>query len=198
MDFQAAKAFIINKLSRELSDKLTYHGLHHTLDVLQTVEELCYLEGISDYEAILVKTAALFHDAGFIVGSHNHEEYSCQIARYYLPNFGYTSAEIDRINDMIRATKIPQSPKNKLSQLLCDADLDYLGRDDFYRIGDSLYQELKLREIIEEEAAWMEIQIDFLEKHSFFTETNKRRRAPKKAGYLEALRKERASAEKNE
>lgn len=34
MDYHAAKAFILDKLERELSDKLTYHGLHHTLDVL--------------------------------------------------------------------------------------------------------------------------------------------------------------------
>lgn len=196
MDYQAAKAFIVDKLRQELSDDLTYHGLHHTLDVLQTVEELCYLEDIDEYEAILVKTAALYHDAGFIIGSHNHEMYSCQIARCYLPDFGYSEEEIDRINEMIMATKIPQSPTNKLAQLLCDADLDYLGRDDFYRIGDSLFQELKSREVVAEDQAWMEIQIDFLERHSFFTETNKRRRAPKKANFLAELRKEKAASEK--
>lgn len=198
MDYQGAKSFIIDKLSRELSDKLTYHGLHHTLDVLQSVEELCYLEGVSDDDRILLKTAALFHDAGFMIGSNNHEAYSCLIASYYLPEYGYQKDEIERINQMIMATKIPQSPQDKLAQLLCDADLDYLGRDDFYSIGHSLYEELKLRSVVEEEMTWKKIQVDFLEQHEFFTDTNKRRRAPKKEGYLKKLREELIFLEKNQ
>ena len=198
MDYQRAKSFIIDKLSRELSPELTYHGLHHTLDVLNSVEELCHLEGITDYESLLVKTAALYHDAGFLIGSNNHEEYSCQIASYYLPAFGYTKKEISRINRMIMATKIPQSPQDQLSQLLCDADLDYLGRDDFYSIGHSLYEELRSRSVIEEEMTWKKIQVDFLEQHEFFTEANKRRRAPKKEGFLKELREELIFLEKNQ
>jgi predicted metal-dependent HD superfamily phosphohydrolase len=196
MDHQAAKTFIVEKLRQELSEALTYHGLHHTLDVLQTVEELCYLENIEPYETILVKTAALFHDAGFMVSAQDHEQYSCKIASHYLPDFGYSPEEIRRINEMIMATRIPQSPQDKLGQLLCDADLDYLGRDDFYRIGDSLYQELKTRAVVQETSAWMDIQIDFLEQHSFFTETNKRRRAPQKADFLKELHQEKAAIKK--
>ena len=86
------------------------------------------------------------------------------------------------------ATKIPQQPEDKLSQLLCDADLDYLGREDFYSIGNTLYQELKTRSVVEEESTWMEIQINFLEQHQFFTETNRRRRAPQKLAYLGELK----------
>ncbi len=188
MNYQGAKRFIIKKLEQELSDDLTYHGLHHTLDVLKSVIELCELERIPPYETALVKTAALFHDTGFIVGSHRHEEYSCQIAAHYLPRFNYKEAEINRIQKMIMATKIPQTPEDKLSQLLCDADLDYLGREDFYSIGNTLFQELKTRSIIEEETTWTEIQINFLEQHQFFTETNKRRRAPQKLAYLGELK----------
>ena len=197
MDYQGAKAFILDKLRKELSDDLTYHGLHHTLDVLRSVEDLCRLESIPKYEAVLVKTAALFHDSGFIIGSNRHEEYSCEIVAYYLPRFGYTDEEVTRIQEMILATKIPQSPKDKLSQLLCDADLDYLGRDDFYTIGNTLYQELKQRAIVEEEEAWMKIQISFLEQHRFFTETNKRRRTPKKQAFLQELKQGLSLSEKN-
>lgn len=198
MNYQAAETFIIEKLRQELPDDLSYHGLHHTLDVLETVEDLCYLEDINDYETKLVKTAALLHDAGFIVSNQDHEKYSCQIASYYLPGFGYSPEEIDRIKEMIMATKIPQSPKDKLAQLLCDADLDYLGREDFYRIGDSLYEELKSQKVIQGTQSWINLQIDFLEQHSFFTDTNKRRRAPKKAQHLNELRQEKEETKKNE
>ena len=46
MNFHAAKAYILDRLERQLSDQLTYHSLSHTLDVFHTTDELCDLEGI--------------------------------------------------------------------------------------------------------------------------------------------------------
>ena len=197
MNFHAAKAFILDKLERELSHKLYYRGVHHTHDVLNTIEELCYLEKVTPYEELLLKTAALFHDSGFIINNKEHERLSCQIARENLPGYGYTSAEIGRICGMIMATRIPQSPQNYLETLLCDADLDYLGRDDFYDIGSTLFEELKAYDVLQSKEAWNRVQVNFLEKHSFFTQTNKRRRAPKKQQYLEELKEVVAAYEKN-
>ena len=85
MNYHASKAFILDKLENELSDKLTYHGVHHTLDVLYITEELCFLERIGPYESILLKTAALFHDSGFTIGNEEHETLGCRIARAHLP-----------------------------------------------------------------------------------------------------------------
>ena len=188
MNFHAAKAFILDKLDRELSDVLTYHGLHHTLDVLHVAEELCYLEKISPYETLLVKTAALFHDSGFTVSGQEHERLGCQIAKMYLPEYGYTTSEIRKICGMIMATKIPQSPKNYLEQILCDADLDYLGRDDFYDIGNTLFAELRANKVLQNEQDWNRLQVKFLQGHSFFTRTARRRRVPRKQLYLNELR----------
>jgi uncharacterized protein len=196
MNFHAAKAFILDKLESELSDKLYYHGIHHTLDVLYTVEELCYNEKVTPYEEILLKTAALFHDSGFTVAPKEHEQLGCRIARNHLPAYGYTSQEIDRICGMIMATKIPQSPQNYLEEIMCDADLDYLGRDDFYEIGQTLFKELKAQQVLDSEEAWNRIQVNFLEQHSFFTSTNRRRRAPKKQQYLKELKEIVAQYEK--
>lgn len=189
MNYHAAKAFILDKLERELSDVLTYHGLHHTLDVLHVAEELCYLEKISPYETILVKTAALFHDSGFTVSGNEHERLGCQLAKLHLPVYGYTPSEIRRICGMIMATKIPQSPNNELEQILCDADLDYLGRDDFYDIGNTLFEELRANEVLQTEEAWNKLQVKFLSAHQFFTNTAKKRRAIRKKSYLNELKR---------
>ncbi len=197
MNYHAAKAFILDKLERELSEKLTYHGLHHTLDVLATTEELCYFEKVPPYESLLLKTAALFHDAGFTISNVTHEALGCDLARQHLPLYDYLPIEIDRICGMIMATKIPQNPHNYLEQIICDADLDYLGRDDFYTIGATLFEELKTYNVLHTEEAWNRLQVNFLEKHSFFTKTNRRRRAPRKQRYLEELKKIVATYEKS-
>lgn len=189
MNYHAAKAFILDKLRRELPGKLTYHGVHHTLDVLLITQELCLLESVGPYEALLLRTAALFHDSGFTVNNVNHETISCQIARDHLPRYGYAPAEIERICGMIMATRIPQTPNNFLEQIICDADLDYLGRDDFYDIGATLFEELKAFNILKTEEDWNRLQVRFLENHQFFTTTNLERRTARKQVYLEELRK---------
>lgn len=196
MDYRAAKAFIIDKLKRELSANLTYHGLHHTLDVFDVTKELCDIEAISARETVLLKTAALFHDSGFTINNKEHEMLGCQIAKQELPKFGYSATEIDQICGMIMATKIPQNPQNHLEAILCDADLDYLGRDDFFSIGNTLYQELKAYNVLQNEEAWNRLQVSFLEKHNFFTPTSLERRARKKAVYLDQLRSLVATYEK--
>ena len=197
MDYTAAKLFIFKKLENELPSNLTYHGLHHTQDVLQITEELCDFENVSDYEALLIKTACLFHDTGFLTSIIEHEKHSCEIAKKHLPRFGYSNNEIKRICRMIMATKIPQSPKNNLEEILCDADLDYLGRDDFFPVGKTLFKELKNLGMIEDELTWNKMQIKFLENHSFFTPTNIERRTNKKLAHLQQLKSNPTSGKKS-
>jgi len=187
LDYSAVKIFILKKLENELSNELSYHCKHHTEDVLKVTIQLCEYENISAYNTNLVKTACVFHDAGFIISRVEHEKYSCKLAKNYLPDFGYTFDEINLVCGMIMATKIPQSPKNNLEEIICDADLDYLGRDDFYKIGDSLFEELKIQGLIQSKFSWNEIQIKFLDSHTFFTDTNIKRRSAKKQTHLEQL-----------
>jgi predicted metal-dependent HD superfamily phosphohydrolase len=188
MNYHAAKAFILDKLARELSEKLTYHGLHHTLDVLKATKDLCIKETVTPQQAILLKTAALFHDSGFTISNKDHEELGCKIARSFLPQYNYSNEDIEQICGMIMATKIPQSPQNYLESILCDADLDYLGREDFYQIGNTLFEELKAYEILNNFESWNRLQVNFLEKHTFFTLTSRNRRNPQKRLYLYELK----------
>lgn len=184
MIFEKAKEFIIKKLERELPIQLKYHNIKHILDVYQASIKYAALEGVTDEDTILIKTASLLHDSGFIVQAENHEAISCTIAVEILPNFEYNSIQIDKIKGMIMATKIPQTPTNYLEQILADADLDYLGRADFEEISERLFQELKLPNRNE----WNKIQIAFFEKHSYFTKSAQELRSEKKQQNLDGIR----------
>ncbi|MBL7774519.1 MAG: HD domain-containing protein [Saprospiraceae bacterium] len=189
MDYRAAKHYILAKLRKELSDQLHYHGLHHTLDVLRVAKSLCETEGVSGKDVKLVKTAALFHDAGFVKNKHaGHEYEGCLMARDVLPGFNYSPDDIEAICGMIMATKIPQSPTNVLEEILCDADLDYLGRPDFYTIGETLFLELNAYQLIQGEEAWNRLQVNFLTAHRFHTRSNISLREPIKQQHLEGLK----------
>jgi len=184
MQFEKAKKFILAKLKKELTKNLTYHSLGHIKDVYKAAENLSQLENINDEEEMLLLTAVLFHDSGFLFSQKDHERLSCELARKHLPDFEYTHKEIERICGMIMATQIPQTPHNKLEQIICDADLDYLGRDDFFTIGDKLFDELVMYGIIDSEQEWNKLQVRFLEKHHYFTPSAKRLRKAKKAENL--------------
>ncbi len=188
MNYRAAKKYILNRLRTELSVHLYYHGLHHTLDVLKMATKIAMEEGIRGRDLVLVKTAALFHDAGFVKNKHaGHEAEGCIIVRDQLPALGYDSADIEKICGMIMATKIPQTPTNLLEEIICDADLDYLGRPDFYSIGNTLFKEMKVYHLISDEIAWNKLQVSFLSGHRFHTRTNKALRDPLKQQYLQLL-----------
>jgi hypothetical protein len=76
--------------------------------------------------------------------------------------------EIDAICEMIMATRIPQTPTNLMQEILCDADLDYLGRDDYFMISDRLLMEIKRTNDLNSND-WQKLQLDFFNKHQYFT-----------------------------
>ncbi|OOG78475.1 HD domain-containing protein [Flavobacterium sp. A45] len=161
---------VMNSLKENLAPFLTYHDWRHTEHVIRMSEYIAHKENITDEEILLIKTAALFHDAGFIYSvSDGHEEASIELAKDKLPQFGYTKIDIEIIAGMIRATSIPQEPKTKLESILADADLEYLGTDSFERIGTNLYYEIKHTKPNLSITEWNEIQIEFLQSHQYHT-----------------------------
>lgn len=184
-----AEHFIREKLKKELSPSLVYHGLHHTEDVLQAAMQIAEAEGLSEDDKQLLRIAVLFHDSGFTVSYKEHEKKGCALAQELLPPFEFSDSDIKRICGMIAATKIPQQPHTRLEQVICDADLDYLGRDDFYTTGNTLFEELKTFGIVSNEKDWTALQISFLESHTYHTNFSKQNRAPQKQKHLEALKK---------
>lgn len=187
MDYEGAIKYILDRLEKELPDHLLYHGHHHTIDVLEAVERIAKHESINEEGQRLLLVAAAYHDCGFIRSHLNHEETGCEIARETLPRFDFDQASIDSICDMIMATKVPQNPSGKLSNILCDADLDYLGRDDFEPIAGSLFSELNHLEIVKTEEAWNRIQVGFLKQHHYHTSYGKELRQPEKERHLKNL-----------
>jgi uncharacterized protein len=187
MDHQSAIDHILSRLQAELPSHLHYHGHHHTLDVLRAADHIGSQLGITDKEAHLLSVAAAFHDCGFLVTYSGHEAAGCEIARKMLPDFGFSSSDIELITEMIMATRVPQEPKTLLAEILCDADLDYLGREDFYTIGRQLFDEWMHVGIVMDEKTWNRIQVKFLSSHHYHTEYSRKLRTPVKETYLAEL-----------
>ena len=186
--FTGIRNSIISRLEKELDPRLGYHNLEHTIDVLEQSIRIAHEEGITDeHELLLLKTAAAYHDSGFLLTYKGHEEVSCELMVKDLKNV-FNQDDLDRICGMIRATKIPQTPHNLLEKIICDADLDYLGRDDFEPISRNLYTEFIAFKILPDDVKWDHIQIGFFNVHHYFTETSIRLRNSKKEQHLQVLK----------
>lgn len=167
-------------LGENLPFGLYYHSVDHTIDVVHSCERIALAENIIDNRLILLKTAALIHDSGFIKQYENNEAIGVEYAKEFLPKYGYSDEQIAKVCELILATNIAYKPTSKLERIIRDADLDYLGREDFQAISNRLYQELSEKGKVKSKLEWDELQISFFESHKYFTTYSKNNRSQKK------------------
>ena len=193
--FKEIYSKVIGKLEQDLPNWLTYHNAEHTKYVLEKAETIALNENIEGRDLVLIRIAALYHDAGFLISHKDHETLGCKLASRELLGTRLTKLEIDKVCGMIRATNIPQKPRNILEKIVADADLEYLGTDNFEAFGENLYKELLYFNPGLSQQEWDEIQIDFLTKHSYHTVFCKEHKDPIKQENLQMV-KERLMVEK--
>lgn len=189
MDFNAAQEAVYQQL-QALDQRLQYHDIKHTFShVVPWTERLAREEQLTDSEIILVKTAALYHDVGFLDQYHKNEPLGCLRARKDLPLFGYSSFDIDVVCECIMATQMPQQPKNHLQQILCDADLCNLGLDEFFDISKNLrHEHLVIEGVSYSDQEWYQRNLDFVLKHQYFTVSANLLLGPKKKENISKIR----------
>ena len=186
-NFLKAEVDILTRLKNELSQTLMYHSYFHTLDVMNAAMEIGDAEKITLEEQSLLRVAVAYHDAGFVEVYKNHEAKGCEYAKQELPLLDFSEQEIKLICGMIMATKIPQQPNTKLEKIIADADLDYLGRNDYNHISHKLFQELQLQDILKDEDVWRKVQEDFISSHTYHTNFSKQHREPVKRKNLTVI-----------
>ena len=180
---------LVEDLLQKLPRDLYYHDISHTLqDVFPLALEIGGREGCTERDLVILGAAALFHDVGYLDRYETNEPIGAQYARETLPNFGFTEAEIARVDAAILATAIPQSPNEPIGEILCDADLGHLGMPNFFLRSDGLRRELRARGQRPTKRSWIETNIRFLEQHEYFTATATAILKPGKKRNLELTR----------
>lgn len=187
MDYHQLEKAVFDKIRNEMPVIYTYHGLHHTEYVLKVCENYIEMLDLSNEDAIILKTAAILHDVGLIWNYNDHEYAGILYVKEILFDWGFHHDDINQICKMIAATKIPQEPSDLLSQILCDADLDYLGTSLFEEISSTLYQEFLNVSIVKNVSEYDDIQIRFLSNHRYHTDFAKENREPIKQTHLMKL-----------
>ena len=107
LKFMDIQEELLDYLEQNLPDHLYYHNVKHTIDVTTEVELIGWAEGVSEEDILLLKLAALFHDAGHTISYANHEYHSTVMAREKLSAYDFTLSQIDKVCSLIMATKMP-------------------------------------------------------------------------------------------
>jgi class 3 adenylate cyclase len=187
IQFTDIQEMILDKLEKELPGFLYYHNIKHTVDVVTEVELIGWAEGCTDEEILLLKTAALFHDAGHTVSYDDHEMHGANLAREILPKYNYKAGQIERICSIIMATRLPPEPDDLLEEIICDSDLDYLGRSDFIPVSNTLFEELRAQNKMTDINEWNKLQVRFISGHQYFTKTARSLREVNKQLQIERI-----------
>ena len=183
MDEQT-KLRIVREKVKEMMPVQPYHNYEHACDVYDVAGKLADMEKVSSGDKYLLKTAALLHDVIMVPGNKDNEEKSAEFAIQYLPELDYSTREIDKTTGLILATKMPTNPSNLLEMIICDSDVDNLGREDCFEKSEYVRQELGIPQ-----ERWYPIMLGFLEKHKYYTKSQRSIRNQGLKRNVETLRK---------
>lgn len=171
-----------------LPESLLYHDVNHTFGIVLPAA-IRYAEalGLDERTRELVRLGAAFHDTGFRDLYRGHEAVSADIAERELTVLGYEEGDVEQVRGMILATRLPQSPRTLAEQVVADADLDILGREEFLQYNKLLRRELALHGTVYDSEGWLAQQIAFVSGHSYFTAAANEARAEGKRANLAML-----------
>jgi len=169
--FSEVQDYVFRKLKNELSPSIIYHNYKHTQQVVNAAYEIAKAENINDSDLELLLLASWFHDIGFVRGPENHEESSKIIVTEYLKEKNYSDKKIEKVCEIIDATKMPHNPKDKLGEIISDADLFHLGTDEFKEKSDLIRGEVEqVCNEVYSDSEWMEKNEKFINEHKYFTD----------------------------
>jgi predicted metal-dependent HD superfamily phosphohydrolase len=156
---EEAKQYVSKFLAHELSEKCLFHTISHTLEVLKNAEIIGRYCNVDEDQLNILRISALFHDVGYVDAYDDHEIFSAKRAVAYLADKKVDVSTIAQIEKAILSTKTPQNPQDKISRILCDADLMNLTFDDYFEQVDLMREE------------WEKVGKAKLNSHQFYLNT---------------------------
>ena len=171
--------YVVSELRTKLSEDNHYHSIEHTESVVDVCKEIASHYSISkpDFEDLLI--ASWFHDIGHIHSFEDHENKSARIAKSFLRKQRHPEDRIKKIELIIMSTSMNVPSQGLLEEIIHDADIQSIGSEDFFKIGNNLRKEWELIEgLYYDQDEWNQLQLEFLQKNDFYTEYAREKYGP--------------------
>lgn len=194
-----SEQYVVKVFSEKIGKDLAYHSFDHTHEVVSHVELIADNYSLNELDHTAVIVAAWFHDTGYSTGQRKvHEEESQRIASEFLSKHDAPPELIEKVKGCILATRMPQSPTSLIEQIICDADLFHLGTDDFAEKNKLLRQEINnVSPQKVDKKEWRKLNMEFLERHRYFTDYARELLEPQKKRHLNELQAKLGIKKKN-
>ncbi len=183
------RVYVAEYIAEHFTELICYHNIDHTTEVVEACEIIGRQCNLSDSDLEIVLIASWFHDTGYYLGGNDHEKVSAKIAVEYLATQPISSSVTDKVVNCIIATKIPQSPKNLIEKVICDADLFHLSTDKFFDKTELLWKEFTFHDLKLTFDNWLNKSKDFIESHQYQTPYGKKVLLPNQEKNLLELKK---------
>jgi putative nucleotidyltransferase with HDIG domain len=185
-----ASEFVSALFKERLAEYLVYHKYEHSEMVSKVALKIAKHMKLGEDGIEIVMIAGWLHDIGYTEIYRGHEEVSIRIATEFLRKENYPQEKIQLVVGCIRATKIPQKPKNILEEILADADLSGLGRKSFFDDTELLHYEWE-KALGKKYSGrqWMQQNLELLSGHKYFTRFARRKYSDQQNDNIRAVRK---------
>lgn len=178
----------VNKLLLPLENHY-YHSYWHAVDVMNRAIYLAKKEWLSQSDIEILALSALFHDTGFVIQYDNNEIFWARIAKNYLKSVFYPIEKINLIEKIILATDPAyKNPQNYYEEIIKDADMDNLWRDDFLEKNNDIKREIEIIKNIKiNDPEWKHASVELLKEFKYKTNSQKYERDKKKIENLKKM-----------
>jgi len=176
----------------ELPDGIKYHNADHTLHptkgVVAVANNIAISENISEHDRELLITGPIFMILVTLENMKKNEPIAARMAGRILKLIGYKPNEVEKVQKMILSTDLEREPKTHVEKIICDADLDNLGREDFFKLDGKLREGRRARGIdVSDDAKWYRSTLEVIKKHQYYTESQKKLREKGKQKNIKRL-----------
>jgi predicted metal-dependent HD superfamily phosphohydrolase len=189
-----AREYVTKYLQEHPNKNVIYHTLQHTEAVVDVTKQLIIHYELGNHDTLITLIAAWFIDTGYYDDYRQHEVASAQIAEKFLRTATVSEGIIQEIKSCLLATKMPQIPATLPQEIICDAVFFHLAAADFgvqnklIRKEQSLLQGASI-----DKDEWRKSTLQFLERHTYFTDYCKKNFGKRKKENLEKLKRKDAA-----
>jgi predicted metal-dependent HD superfamily phosphohydrolase len=167
---EQAKAYVENLFQTGKKEKLFYHNLEHTVEVMEHAVEIAHHYRLPEHDFFTLQVACWFHDVGYLQHDKDHEARGAELAASFLRSQALPESQIEAVKACIMATRMPQQPVGLLQKIICDADLYHLGTSHFKESSKAIRKEEEARQGPIDKIKWRKENIKFLQAHTFHTD----------------------------
>ena len=178
-------------LKHKLPEGFTYHNLLHTQQVVEATKEIGAASGLDEEHILILQVAAWFHDLGYVNTYVDHEEVGMEMASEFLKTQEAEPQLVERVLQLIEATKLNHAPRNLTEKVMKDADLYNLTTPDALQNSQNIRHEWEVfRNEYFTDKKWDKMNLYFLEDHEYYTNYGKEvLEAAKQKNYVRKLKK---------